>query len=55
MRYKIKKIESQDDKWEIIIIVALIMLYFIFFALSEAYDNYIFPDWILETHKKLPK
>ena len=55
MRYKIKRIKSQEKKWERIILVALIIIYFLCFALSEAYENHVFSEWIFEIHKKLSK
>ena len=55
MRYKIKKIESQERKWERIILVALMMIYFLSFVLSEIYGNYNFSEWVFIQYKKLPK
>ena len=55
MIYKIKRIISCEKKWERIILVGLIIIYFLCFVLSEIYENHVFPEWIYETYKKLPK
>ena len=53
MKYKIKRIVSQEKKREIIVLFLCVMLYFLCFVLSEAYDNYVFPDWLFEMYKNI--
>ena len=55
MKYRIKSIKSKGKARERIVLWVCVMLYFLCFALSEAYCDNDFPRWIFETYEKLPK
>ena len=55
MKYRIKRIVSREKTRERIILFACLLIYFLCFILSEVYENHIFPQWLFEAYKKLPK
>ena len=50
MRYKIRKVQSQEKKWGRIALVIGVMIYFLCIAFSFGYMNYDFPEWMFEMH-----
>ena len=51
MRYRIKRIKSREKKWERILLVACVMLYFLCFAISRQYADAIFSEWMVKIHR----
>ena len=53
MDNEINEIIRKEKMRERLMLILCIMAYFLCFALSEAYDNYVFSDWLFEMHKNI--
>ncbi len=54
MKYTIKSIEDEENKWERIFLILIIMIYFLCLIISDIYSDYNFAEWVFTQYKKLP-